>query len=345
MEQKKVTSLDSQGWDTSHVLVDWLSVRKYHSGEYPPLPVHKFMKLEHDGTVVYEIPASLNHRGSYDSSAQIRVTPSFVSLSFNPSKWNQPDNLFGLTWEQSLVQAEAIFASLNLPPLGDDFELTKIDLTINISTGSAENLNAYYRALARQRLPRTKLSVCENTIYWNKTSGWKAFKAYKKHLELLANPKSPDPDHMARVETLSNWSKDLGLIRFEARYGRNFLRSKNLRKSTQITHKKLVELFQGDLSKMPQATKEITEAEHLSNSFRGTLTQWMCGYPPKEFLSKNSFYNHRRHILDATGLDISLPCPDDYKRLVEQAGRVIQTQAALPPAWYYQNLPSKKEAL
>lgn len=343
MEQKAVITLDPQGWDTSHVLVDWLSVRKSHSGEYPALPVDKFMRLEHDGTVVYDVPASHNERGSYDSSALIRVTPSYVSLSFNPSKWNQPDNVFGLTWEQSLLQVDTILASLNLPPLGEEFEVTRIDLTLNISTGSAENLNAYYRALARQRLPHTKISVCENTLYWNKSSSWKTLKAYKKHLELLANSKAKDPDHVLRVAALSDWCKSLGVIRFEACYRRDLLRSKNLRMSKNITHAKLVELFKGDLSKMPQATKEITEAEHLSNAFRGTLTQWMCGYPPKEFLSKNSFYNHRRHILDATGLDISLPCPDDYKRLVEQAGRVIQTQAALPPAWYYQNLNSKKE--
>jgi len=330
-------------WDTSLAFVDWLSVKRPNHGAYDPLPVDKFLRLDPDGTVVYETVGSFNHRGSHDSSAQIRVTPDTLSVSFNPSKWNRPDNLFGLTWEQSLVQVDALLASLQMAPLGSDFSVTKIDLTLNVETGSPENLKAFYRALARQRLPRSKLKTEDNTIYWNKKSAWKAFKAYMKHVELLAHWKTTLLAARPWVLALSKWCEEVGLIRFEVRYGRNFLRHHNLRSGANITHQKLVDLFKGDLAKMPIETKDIL-ADNLSNAVRGTLTQWMVGYPPKDNLSKNCFYNHRRAILAATGCDISLPCPADYQRMVDQLGRIIKTKAATPPNWYYQNLRQVEEA-
>jgi len=329
--------------DLSGVFVDWLSVKKPNNGEYRALPVDQFLRLDPDGTVVYQTVGSLTHRGSHDSSAQVRVTPSFVSVSFNPSKWNRPDNLFGLIWEQSLVQVDAVLAALDLPPLGDEFEVTKIDVTLNLTTGSEDNLNDYYRALARRRLPRSKLKTEDNTIYWNKKSAWKALKAYKKHVELLVNWKKTSLANRPWVESLSNWCKESGLLRFEVRYGRNFLRHHNLRSGANITHNKLVDVFKGDLAKMPESISAI-KTQALSTTFRGTLTQWLVGYAPKDYMKRAAFYNHRKVILDATGLDISLPCPDDYKRLVEHAGRIINLKAAVPPSWYYLNLCEKQEA-
>ncbi len=53
-------------------------------------------------------------------------------------------------------------------------------------------------------------------------------------------------------------------------------------------------------------TRQTVMVELLGRAMLSTYLLWKDGSAPRSFLAKNTYYRHRREILDKLGLDISV---------------------------------------
>lgn len=83
---------------------------------------------------------------------------------------------------------------------------------------------------------------------------------------------------------------------------------------------------------------EEFEVEELKHPFLGTYYMWKAGDNPKENMSPNTYYFHRRKILEVTGIDISIHPSEDSQN--QEKRKHFSTRAAELPGFYI--LPFKR---
>jgi len=311
-------------WQFDAVFIDWLTIREENHGQFPSLETGLLIKLDEHGELVFQTSLVKDVAGSYSSNARIRVTDRYREISFNPSRFGRPDNLQGYRYEAAIRAVERFLTSIDQPPLAADFRLNRVDLTLNISTGSPGNLEAYLRSLRKIRLPRSKTRTFEGSVIHKQKH--KSITTYAKHLEMRTH-KTAKLEHGEYREKLADHCEKNGVARVELRLGRRWLIRHGLRQPT--THQQLVEVFKNEVQQM---TKKVFEdnVESLTGSELGTLLIWQSGFYPREKMSKNTFYQRRNAIRKKTGYDIGAEPPIRFKPKTK--GFVTKTY--YPPDWY-----------
>jgi hypothetical protein len=216
------------------ISVDWLTVRQYHA-KAPLLgdSLLLFVGLE-EGEIRSQAVRGLQHRGSHDSSLQVRSDGRLVEVSGNPSKWGRFDNLYGHATVQDCIEVfNAVLRQLGLPEFTDDDRtrlaphqyaksdevapngctITRVDLCRNWQAGSPQAARSVVAALGsvvRMGKPGW-VSPDGCTVAWGIGSRYVYTKYYLKGPELLKHPGS-DPDYSAR---LAAWCDTVGIVRQE----------------------------------------------------------------------------------------------------------------------------------
>lgn len=342
-----------EGFDFDLVFIDWITIREEHTGQFTELNDGCVIKYDRDGGIIYTSELTMPVVGSYDSSLRIRITSQILEISYNPSKWHRPDNLYGLTFDQVLIQINNILHKLDQPNITigkrvamptqqnglqkyayTGAQVTRIDVTINLKTGSEFNLADYEHALMRVTKPRYKNSRKKNTLYWGAGSN-KTIKYYPKHVELVTTrnlKRARDPEYIKR---LSLHCRTNGLARIEVKYGRHALRALHLRATGDITHAKLVEQFSKDILPMLKPFPKI-DTRILTNTELGIWYQHQQGVDLKSKMSSSAFSRWQKRFLDKFGYDISEPV-SELDQTIEQQQKDyshIKLEAAKPPSWY-----------
>ncbi|MDD4972610.1 MAG: phage/plasmid replication protein [Paludibacter sp.] len=139
------------------ILIDWLSVyQDYPGSDYPRLASEvRTSVCALTGELLKESTTGYQHQGSFDSSILIKFDGYRLSMSGNPSSWNQRDNLFGVRSVRSAVAVyNRILVSLGYPEFYDcenserrampfqstekyyrpGLKITRVDLTKNFSS-------------------------------------------------------------------------------------------------------------------------------------------------------------------------------------------------------------------
>jgi len=319
--------------------VDWLSIREPNEGQFEPLNDGYVISIDSDGVERFTTSKSLDVEGSFSSCCRVRVTDREREISFNPSRWNRADNLFGLRFEQAVERANDVLASFGQPPLaaGECVQLsdgsfgytgaivTRVDVTANILTGNAPSLADYFWHVTGLKFDRVETRRKRNTVYFGSDSRKRIVKMYLKHVELRSN-NSADPEY---VRAVAEWCESVGLARLEVRYGRDWLRLNGLRALGNISHVALVEQFEKDVSPMLQEFDELN-LDALTTLQKGIFAMYLNGFDIREEVSKSAFYRHRKAIKAATGYDIN---NRNVSRL-EAKPRKIVLREAEPPEWY-----------
>ena len=313
--------------DDLNIFVDWLKIRAHNSGRWPEKNSGHLMRVDEHGEIEYLVHTHIKAEGSHDSSAQIRVTREELELSFNPSRFNREENLFGCTYEQALQVANELLHSLGLKEL-QDFDITRLDVTQNLSTGSSGQLDAYIRHLKHIKMPKkTTYTKYDAAIFQNKQV---KITVYKKADEIRVHSKDiENPQTLEYRLKVADYCESEGVSRVEVRFNRKALINRGIRKSKHVNQERLVEAFKKELSPMPKKTNEVI-AEQLTDGETGSLLQWKAGFDPREKISKNTFYARRREILRKTGYDIAgeMPTRFDSKKVT------VQTWPTEIPPWY-----------
>lgn len=317
----------SADWDIDGVFVDYLTVRQNNNGSYPDLNDGRVVRIDADGNIVYDTALTMPVVGSYDSKIYLRVTSEFLEIKGNPSRYDRDNNVLGYRLEDCIKVFNRVLAKFNLPPLTESsarrinrkrimpdsgisgiteeigYYLTRVDLTLNLNTGSAGNCAAYRRALARQTMPRKKTIPYANGVTYK--SRRCSVTVYDKANEIRKHGL-----HGNR-ESIANYCDDVGIARVEVRLNWEYLKINNLRSGS--THEKLVEVFIKETENLMKTAEEEVEVEELTVAQLGLLYAWKSGRETRDMVHRNTWYPHRKKIKEVTGYDIGAEPPLKFK--------------------------------
>ena len=328
--------------------IDWLTLSQLNLGQFTPLNDGQVVCLKADGTVEWGFHKHLTVKGSHDTSARIRVTADKAELSFNPSRWNSPDNLTGCSWEKAISIANGIMADFGQPPFepgpveeNSDGQLTytgaiaaRIDIATNIAT---ENPEAFTRKLSQTKLPHSKTSRIGTSVYFNAGSTNRVRKAYIKADDIRRHKKQLTP-FRSQVADLCDAQ---GIVRLEVELRASWLRKNGMRAIQNISDTRLMEVAKPMIEEM-KVEAEDDGWEKLTAKEAGILAQWKQGLDWRKFYSQATQYRHRKGIKEKTGYDVF----DDTITPFRQAEKTIWIGEIKLPDWYLEahGLLDEKEA-
>ena len=306
-------------------MIDWYAgLVGYDGSALKPNQVYELDQQTGELKILYE--KKIQVRGSFDSKIQIIPwTPSSAMLtaalkhdlvcsprclyvSGNPSKFLQGHNVFG----PSVASLAPVVRSMvrNFPgesrPSNADSTLwpavqrNVVDTTISIDLGGHNDVHDWLEMAGRStRSRRERAEFIGKTVYWQRHSRRWALKAYCKFCELdVHGPR--DLPLRARLKEYCEHQ-----LRIELR-----LYSLEL-KSRGTLHEDLVWDFYKKLEVgTVKKRMELEGSTKLGLATRHTLEHWIAGEAPEAIrarLFKATYYNHRKRILDALNVDISLP--------------------------------------
>lgn len=353
--------------NAGRISIDWLTVHQTH----PQAPkvgdsVLLFCDLE-TGEVRSECIKGLQHRGSHDSSLQVRCDGRRVEVSGNPSKWGRFDNVYGhVTVEACIEVYNEVLRSLGLPEF-EDFEqrtavapfqyqrsdavapsgpvITRVDLCRNWAAGSAASARSIVAALSSVvRMGKCGwLSPDGNTVAWGIGSRYVYSKYYLKGPELRRHP-GADPEYNSQ---LADWCDTVGLVRQEVSLKSMLLKKNGLDRPGAWSRDggSVVELLIDEYSQHRQCGASTSSYDDLFRVLRESgvpmsraraaqtaLQAYLNGFRfvVGENISRSAFYRLRADVR-AAGVDIAAPL--NVATLPVRV-RELSLSPAAAPAWY-----------
>jgi len=334
---------DSPGL-TPPFFVDWLTISQVHAVELPRIDAGCVYATDGDGVEEWRTTRAVRHQGSHETSIGVRCDGSRVIVSGNLSRFGRPDNLFGFGFFDALAVANRICAHYGLPeftagargevsrPAGVSHiwtgaRVSRIDLTANYETGSADNAHALMQWLGSQHSPRQAGRVlgAGETVDFGAGSRRQYWKAYIKHIEMekrgVADPRVVD------------WCRDHGIVRFEGTIKSNALTDLGCAflgdYETGWAMGELVKLFEEKREIFTRAQRSTDDLDELPRALRGTARDYLAGSDCVRLLGRRTFYRHRAALLPY-GIDISKRNVLPFAPRI----RVIECRPAVVPEWY-----------
>lgn len=319
---------------------DWVVIHQEHRDRHTPVNEGSLDTKDSAGNVIKSVLRRKSIHGLHGSHVAVSSDGFTVRLMGNVGKFDRPENLFGPDLDQVKILANDICQANNLPPFdggttsrhpdgteiytGASFQ--RIDMTTNLQTGTVSNRLAVLQHIQSLTMPRLGKSTKGLNTYFGEDSKSRKICIYDKALQIRETllPKSDDSDHLNRV---AQYCDDTGLIRYETRYGK-FLRHNDLRKWDNVNHAALAAKTCEDLVLMPNKIEKY-DVEAIPNAVLGTLCMYMNGYSPRKRLSENTYYRHRKILLEH-GFDIS----NENVEAIKPPIRVIEIKPAAIPDWY-----------
>lgn len=306
------------------VMIDWLSVSVTYAVPIPTIESSIVVKYDPEtGEIDFKTHCFQPHKGSYESTINIRSDGINLSISGNPSKYNKIDNVFGLTTlEQCISLYNLILRFYGVPELPLNTRITRIDVTSNYAVGRG-NETEYLRMLSSTNFRGETGLIYPNglTVEWFRGSKRHYLKAYAKAQELKRHIKKSilTHDEQYYMQHLIAQSEALGLIRIEYELKSRTLRDKKINTIETFNMNKVINLFD---SKNPykQSTKQVTKqskeiyndcinigySKSLAQKLQLYYDSWLQGRDMKQFLSTSTFYRVSSQLLQI-GVDVRKP--------------------------------------
>ncbi len=243
------------------MFLDWLSIHQDHGDQLPLIADRAMIVIDTDtGDALTTTQPTITERGSYSTSVQIRLSGGRISVSGNPSRFNRPENLFGLTSiDQAVAVYNRILMSHGLPPftkatkrwfrqgedgkraqlVSDGATITELHITTNREVGRG-NVLAYLKGLSTQRLRHSipRLHTNGRAVDWLSKKGNarliypsvydKAHELRLHALEKTARSCGKDSDDYRYVQKVIAHCEQVGLVRFEQKIKSAYLRRRKL---------------------------------------------------------------------------------------------------------------------
>lgn len=318
-------------------LIDWITMSQHHEAMEGQLPIidgacimkAKRISLDiNDYEFEWASKTKYQVKGSYDTSIQVKCDGSTVWIDGNVGRFNRRDNVFGFDIDQVVEICNRIVGSLGLPPftkgkvfLNPDMSkpsemysttgatISKLDITRNYATGSAENAQTfidYLRTLSMSHVRQGQMQ--DTTVYWGGRGSRKNVKAYIKHLEMAKHAKSKVERLKIKNSKIYKYCERVGLVRIEHTISRKTLFDTGLRFLSNVTMAKLIKLFDERANELLGRVKtdlKSFDLADLPNPLQNTAILYFEGYNMKKRLPKSTYYRHLKQ-LKAYGIDISV---------------------------------------
>lgn len=332
-------------------MIDWVTAIIPFVHE--PLNSGSVLKILPSGEVEWESPCRLSVRGSHERDIAVRSQGGDGSglatelvIDGNPSKYLQGHNVFGSDDLRSLVFDTLLSISslidLPIPELvlkavrAGQYRLTRVDINYMFELPTMGDVKSWIRAAEfKSKTRHGRPSSKAGSLYWGKSSRRWSLKAYSKGEELKAGKSHAIPDHLSGAP-LQEFAQNK--LRLELT-----LRAKELEKIELIEAQRWqrnspFRLF-SEYAKRIEMNEQIaltTKVLHdLPRYLQGTYVLWQTGQNPRELLSKNTFYKHRRALLEH-GIDINLSVEKVDRSNVVPLIRVLEAVPVGVPNWAFE---------
>ncbi len=312
------------------IMVDWVTAKvPFH---YPGIISDgEYLSVTRDGEVEQATRKRLSVRGSHDASFTIRTSEldsdgntATVELSGNPVKFLQGHNLFGSSDLLNLVYETVLRLSdmLSAPQpenvleriSGGLYTISRVDINRMFTLGNRAEVLAYLYSLSLNSRTREQAAVTKgSTVYFNKESKRWSIKIYCKaqEAELKRNTKQGTID---LPEDLKNWVEPM--LRMELVLKSNELRDQEMHIASnwlKIEEYELFAKYAGRIQMANQKPKDNLFLKIKSRPAAASYQMWCDGHDLRQILPKNTFYRHRRELLEHD-IDISIPCSGKDKK-------------------------------
>ncbi len=347
----------------------------------------RFMVLtpgEKDGYSVKRLHA----RGSYDTSLLLRCNGLSVEMSGNVGRWERPDNIWNYDMAGSITRASQIAKAYGLPAFtpGECFERQTISehdqergvnpwvwsgahfqemhVTRNFYAGNeamAVEAMRYMGGLRAARVAKGRFG--DETLIFGKQHGklHKRIVVYRKAAEMLAHAKGDEAKKVIKDSQEYQFARDMGLVRIECKWGRDFLRENNLRFLGdhcenkdgilgEPTMGKVIRIFEKEtdflLNIEPDRAARLVS--DMPIKVRMAALSWIRGDDLRQLMSRATFYRTVKALRDY-GIDAAEPrnvegrpnCEEALQRMLD-ALPSFQLKELPAPEWY--GLPDLQEA-
>lgn len=324
-------------------MIDWAKVRIPHP--HTPITGGSILTVCPSGEVTKEIALSMPVTGSYDSRMMVSsygslddYTATHLILNGNPSKFLQGHNVIGIDDISLLIRLSyhKICETLGLIPYNyedSDVRLSWVDINYMYQLPSLIDVRAWLAAAefsARSRSGRAVMSG--STVYLQKHSRRWAIKFYSKYDEFAVHPL---PEELADSGLIA-YSENL--LRVELRLFAKELEKIGVKTLADLPTEKVQQIYGDYMSKIiltDRVRLPAREAMDLPTSLRSTYTLWYDGHDIRSMLPRNTFYRHRRSLLQH-GVDISMTAPTQKTNNVIPLMRTLTASQVQIPAWAYE---------
>lgn len=334
------------------LMIDWLSVKfLFWSDEC--LNGGNVISTTPDGEIEYTLDKHLKVDGSHDTRLLIRTEPArlpdlpqlknvwILSVSGNPVKWFQGHNIFGTSDLCNLVYE--LFDSL-AKKFGKEqpdfiregiregqYTISRIDINGMFELGSRLDVLSWLSALERTARTRHGTAVAKgNTVYFGKNSERWSIKFYSKGQEIESH-KLPAPLQLTSLPDFAN-----NKLRAELTLRSKELVKLGLNVGSSWFNIDIWEVYKEYLGRVEMSEQKPVDdiTLKLPRHLGLTYLSWKEGYCLKTTLPKNTFYRHRRELLEF-GIDISIPNPKEPASNVVPLNRVIEMRPCGIPDWAF----------
>jgi II/X family phage/plasmid replication protein len=335
-------------------MIDWF--RGQIDILHQPIPTGSVMSVEPDGSLAWESVKKLEVRSSHQTSVRIRSTggdgtglATSLQIDGNLVKFLQGHNVFGSTDLNALL-SETMKKILSITPIIEndfslktmfskiqrgDYLVNMFDLNRMFDLDNDESVESTLHALEMRARSRSgRATRDKGTIYLAKNSRRWAVKFYNKHREMNARGHKLPPSFLE--SGLNEFS--IGKLRCEFRFHSLELKNMGVTHGYHITQKFLNDLFINYLGRIEMNTNAILHDTALLNiprPIQSSYYLWRSGVSLKDMLAKNTFYRHRRLLLEH---DIDITCPPTEigaKNNVIPIFKILEAKPVSIPEWAY----------
>lgn len=306
-----------------------------------------FTKSDKHGEIIYTTRGNSVIEGTYSANAILRSirhdetgTATYLRVECSP-KFVQGHNIFG-TEKTSLLVYKIIkelktSLSDDLPELAtyefndETIEIDRIDINRMFELPTAADVNNWIRSAQYTSHTRSGRPVLKGTtLYFQPNSRRWSIKAYNKGQEVQVHKIKHGLDwHIKKLISLTD-----KYLRLEVTFRQLELRQNDIKYLYQITDCEIDYLYRSYIGKLKMTEKlKLTHAEFekLPKPLRKTYAIWQSGNHPIEFISKATFYRHRKDLLEF-GIDISNPFATDKTNIIPLI-RVLEAKPVETPDW------------
>lgn len=327
----------------------------------------------HADGIRYQVPRLLK-RGSHDTSLQVKCDGSTVELSGNVGRWDRPDNVWNYDLDDTVSKASDFVEGFGLPRFSagecrakvslskHDYDLglwnewtgavyRELHVTRNFYVGNeplSMEAMRYMGGLRAARIAKGKFG--DETIVFGRNGGklHKKVVVYRKAAEMLAHAKGDDAKKRVKASKEYQMARDMGLIRIECKWGRDFLRDNGLRFMGDASMAKIISLFEAETGFLMNASADRAArvVADMPTKVRAAALLWIRGDDLRELFPRRTYFRHVKALREY-GIDASEPrtkqegSAADLQRLLDGLPQ-FELRELPAPEWY--GLPDVRRA-
>lgn len=313
------------------------------------------MSIAPDGSLDWESIKKASVKGSHDSSLRIRSVggdghgyATDLQVDGNLAKFLQGHNVFGtedintqllLSFRKIMESYHAVLDGWCNQELAEqrikrgDYLVKMIDINRMFDLDNDPSVEAWLHAAEmKARCRAGRATRDKGTVYLMKSSRRWGLKFYNKFRELQVKGRLPDELSNKGLQEFSR-----GKLRAELRLHALELSTLGVTHGRHVTPGWIDHTFNEYLSRIDmntQATLFDDQILKLPRCAQSTYQLWKQGACLKDMLPKNTFYRHRKILLEQ-GIDITCPPSSPEISNVIPMFKVLEAVPVATPDWAY----------